>query len=765
MTAEHPTTTAFMDLGQVSVAHGVISVAFHIETNFAMPGVTRIMNATKFLEQKLQDLNHRPHWINALKNVQMQGIRQLEALVGRGERADVNQDLNTDFVESVKARNFGQGFARDLQVATQQVPQQNPQRPLSRPAVFARGRDPPEVEALSPRQPTARRPGAFHRRMAQGETEVDEDRILSRPTRQLGGIFGGIALIQSIGLNEKVDILVNATDALKNSSVEITNALEMVTDTVQHLTTETHITEAAAVAEAMLDLAGRQVTIITTLATGVAALRRGVLTPEAIPLHVMESTLKRVSASAKQVNVNLKIPEMSTSQAYFALKVKTKDTKTGILAQVEFPVTSHGEPNLVAMEHLPAPIFSHPDVAVKPDPIESILITDGIGAYIMTRTAFDKTCDIIGQQVICEVPIKYKRLQDTCLGALYKGLTSTALRLCPLLPADKIPRIIAIGKNKFLVTTSRPTAFTKSCIGTRQGHGLPSHPSQQVQVYGSKIITVNPGCILDSEMITVKPEHTKAAAEVNLIFPKLEEPDVKSWDIVNNPDDRLVTQTLAMIHGNISSAIKYEREASTLIKVARSMNISDELLEFATMVNNTVMTPVLTLAEGGVKTIADVVDTALGALSIITHPSGLFTIIGVCLFIIFLIVLLGLAAKMGLLNCNKCRRTQPNAYPGPHDPNSGRIGVTRADLINECKRVATNDLMSDMEDKLRSKLDREIKEQVREAVDQAVAQANAYTRDYAWKTFKQLQRHCRCLAASAPPPPPRGLAFNGGQDL
>ena len=200
--------------------------------------------------------------------------------------------------------------------------------------------------------------------------------------------------------------------------------------------------------------------------------------------------------------------------------------------------------------------------------------------------------------------------------------------------------------------------------------------------------------------------------QVNLILPEISAPNMTLWNIQEDQEARLARERIAMIHGDLAEAIKYQRQTMHFVTKAKQVNMTAGLDEFAVMVNDTIMTPIFTAAEYGINTVGDVVDLAAGAVGLISHPVGLMATIGATLGALGLIAITFLLFKAGCCKC-KCRRNNK---------------TTRDDDDEE-------------EDELAAEI-RIVRRETDRKIAAALKKAILHADNVAFKTFDLCQRAC-----------------------
>lgn len=616
LASDHPRSVTFKDLGDAEVAHGIIKAQFVVETKHHQEYVMNLMNASRKLGEKLAAYPSGPRWAYRISTLLSQGYHDLEVLMGRPSTKMFHDDRKTLTSDGITFRD-AQHEQDDLD---------------TQPAGW---------------------PYSFQESTVPGiEKPVDKkhDRKSSRHKRQILGVMNTVLETTQIllekkqmeALDKKVDFVINATEAVTNASKALANSLKFITESIKDLKAETAAQDLAAMGNMMLDIAYRHQSILQRQRDGVENLRKGILTPQAIPVEMMERALLKVQTLARRKDPKLIFPGRSVLDAY-ALRSQILEINGTLRVAVDIPLTKVGEDKTHMLQFIPGPIWKdYPRNPVWPDPESSILLTNGFTAATLTDDLMQKYCVKLGGRKICETTVKYNNLEDTCLGALYRGQVGRALRLCPLKQAPSEPMVMPMGANTFLLTSITNVSVTISCK-TEEDRLKPS--TNKTSVVGSKVIKIENGCHLVSDKLYVEPEKVQSLYVTEIFMPDLQDLGVTSWDY---KEDTKVLRKVAMAASDVAEALRLDDKAQDILDRAKRANISEDYSFLLGVVNDTLIAPIVTSAESGLTFAENILGTASTMSDILTHPIGIMAFGAAILGLFLLVGLVILALKAGL---------------------------------------------------------------------------------------------------------------------
>ena len=619
-------SVAFRDMGDAEMSHGIIRAQFVVETAQNLDFVKRLLNATKRLSEEMAKSTVMPRWTYRLNTLLGQGYHDLEVLMGRPATKMHNEHHSQLLRDKPTSRELSQ-------------------EPDKRDLFY---------------EP----PGLPYDTMKGKEVKPEDLKRSGRHKRQLGVIPGVVATVEAIlgkqeidKFNHKVDLVVNASEATTNASRAMARSIQAITEAISDIRADKAVEELATMGNMILDVAFRHQWILQRQTNGIENLRKGILTPQAIPVEQMEATISQVQNLARRIDPNLEFPGKTTLEAY-SLRSHVHEAEGTLRVTVEFPLTKKGEDKTYMLKFVPGPIWKDfPEAPVLPDPEESILLTDGFSAALLTEYLRDRYCITLGGRSICEATVNYKNLEKTCLGALYKGNVGKALKLCPLKQAPLEPRIIPMGANTFLITSIYNVPVTISCK-TKENRLRPI--TNTTSVIGSKVITIEEGCHLETDKVYVKPEKVQSLHVTKIFMPDLQEIPTTLWD---KKEDSEVLKKVAMASANVAEALKLDSRAQQVLELAKQANISEDYSFLLGIINNTLVAPVVTTAESGLTFAEDLVGSATSAVDIFTHPTGILAFGAALLGLFLLVGLTFLVVKSGICSytgdtgdCNlRCR--------------------------------------------------------------------------------------------------------------
>ena len=652
---------AFVDLGDIQPAHGVIRAQFIVDTEHSERFVKQLLLASNKLNEKLAASSKTKSWGQRLATLLSGGYRDLEVITGKA--------VNTIW------REHQQG------IRGQQLEPKPTFRELH-----------PTMDFDFLQEPN----------LTSIKTKRDVESLINTVVESAQMFVEEKAMNN---LNHKVDLVINATDVARNASAKITKALESITDALDDIKVDDDMEHTAIIAGTMTDLAFRHQIITGRLAVGVTKLRKRELSPQAIPIYKMEQAIMEVHRIAQKQDPNLIFPSLHVLEAY-TLKSHIQERNGTIKVMVDFPLAKAGEHKFVMLRFIPGPIWKNfPGDPVLPSPDESILVTDGFSASLMTEEMAKRVCVQLGNRTICETTVKYKNMEDTCLGALYKGKVGRALKHCPLRQPQAEPRVMAIGSNQFLFTSIFNMSVSIFCrsVGNRLHATTTTH-----HVIGSKVMTIGDGCYLDSDTIYVEPEKVQSLQVVRIYIPEFK--DLDSGDLSWEQDDYILKK-VAIASTNIAGALKLNQRSHEILERARKANIPADYSFLLGIVNDTLIAPVVTSAESGLTFAEDVISSASDAVGIFTHPTGLIAAVAGLLGIFLLIAGGFLVVKMGMCSYR--------------DPDS------------KCKKRC---------DSLRNELEDTMEDMAKEAMEEA----KLYAKKASYEAYKMMKSQCTCRDGRLP---------------
>ena len=160
----------------------------------------------------------------------------------------------------------------------------------------------------------------------------------------------------------------------------------------------------------------------------------------------------------------------------FQLETSFIYDKTGISMFVHVPlVRKDGFLDLYKYVPFPVPLDNHTSLALYISPPEDLLAISGsTGLHKILSTQDLAFCSVIGEVYQCRSHnVLHKRLNSSCLGALFLQQMDTAKLSCPLSIKPNVETIHQRGRNQFIVSSPVRQTLMVSCPnGTNFPHGI-----------------------------------------------------------------------------------------------------------------------------------------------------------------------------------------------------------------------------------------------------------------------------------------------------
>ena len=610
---------AFLDLGKVQVLQGFVTVEFILPLDHVTKAAGQFdKTAVTFMNNVKQ--GDFDQYLKLIHAVNVDNLRLAEAVTGKHVPTLVLQDREP--AVPVIA-------SRDVQARVSiPIRRDSGSRTNTSAASMPTASDKPEV-----RQPERRE---FFTRPEDGPRELSHQEQHERSRRQVGTALAIFDLFQEDTMGKKINLNKQAQEEEVNATKNIIRSLETLHGAVVEVTEDLHQDRVREMANLVLSLGSRINKYLYKLTDGLANSRAGHLSIGIVSVARMRQTVAEANELAAEMGMRVHIFDVLTAYDCVATMSHNESTMRAIL---HLPIANPEEEEVMGLQLVPGPIWPDPNQhPVEPDPRDTVILVDRQmkEGTTMSPGEFARACFRLAGERICEAPVRV-HIAATCVGALLLGDTETALLGCPLRAAREEPRVLQLGRFRYLVTAAHATSATIACRARDSWgsgpQGIESRVATRVvNIRGAEEVRIPPNCVLESKDFSIFPLAHEGRLEVNLQVPHMKPVDISGWSRSESVKKRVVLNRIASLAGWLEAANAEVDQAS-------------KDLAMETNITNNVLSVVWNQTKELVETTAEEFGEGLRTgISFLTNPAHILSLVTGAVVLLMMVTCLGLVA-------------------------------------------------------------------------------------------------------------------------